>query len=170
MQTRPLKQPLTQQRVRELLNYDPETGEFTNRITRSSRAQAGATVGSLAVNGYVTIRIDHALHYAHRLAWLYMTGEWPTGDIDHRDGQRANNRWKNLRDVSRRTNQENRRQPQANNGTGLLGVCTDKRGRGVRAQIVVDGRQTYLGKFATPEEGHAAYVAAKRRLHAGCTL
>lgn len=162
--------PLTQQRLRELLNYDPDTGVFTNRITRSSRAQAGAVVGSLALNGYVTIRIDHALHYAHRLAWLYMTGAWPAGDIDHRDCQRANNRWENLRDVTRRTNQENRRTAPTNSTTGMLGVCPDKRRGGVRAQIVVAGKQKHLGKFATADEGHEAYIAAKRRLHAGCTL
>lgn len=106
---------------------------------------------------------------AHRLAWLYVYGEWPNGDIDHIDGDRLNNRIANLRDVSRRVNLENQRRPKACNKSGFLGVKTFRDQR-FQARIQVRGVQLHLGTFDTPHEAHAAYVAAKRNLHQGCTL
>lgn len=159
---------LTAARLRELLHYDPDTGVFTNRIKRSRKTVPGAVAGCLTV-GRIAIRLDGVLHLAHRLAWLYMTGEWPKMEVDHRDGDASNNRWASLRDVPHQVNIQNQRRPRADNGTGFLGVS--RRGDKFLAQIAdKDGGRPRIGEFATPEEAHAAYLEAKRRLHAGCTI
>lgn len=102
---------------------------------------------------------------AHRLAWLYMTGEWPRQEIDHIDGDRANNKWLNLRDVDHATNMQNRRVAQSNNVGGFLGVSR----RAESIHIAYVGTK-YIGSFRTPEEAHAAYVQRKRAAHDGCTI
>lgn len=84
----------TAERVRELFRYDPETGIFTRLVdSPMHRAKAGETSASINSQGYAQIRVDGKRYKAHRLAWLHMTGEWPTQQIDHIDGNRANNRW-----------------------------------------------------------------------------
>jgi hypothetical protein len=94
---------LTAERLRELLDYDPETGVFTRRITtgRNRRWKAGDKVSGRpsATTGYLGIGIGKRRYAAHRLAWLWMTGEWPKNLMDHRDCDRTNNRWVNLREV-----------------------------------------------------------------------
>lgn len=104
----------------------------------------------------------------HRLAWLYMHGRWPSGDIDHINGNRSDNRFSNLRDVATQTNSENRRCAQKNNKAGLLGVT--KRRNGYEARIRVLGRLIYLGLYDTPERAHEVFLQAKRERHAGCTI
>lgn len=165
-----MMKPITAQRLRDLLAYCPETGVFTNRVTRGARAIVGAVAGSRGAVGYVEIRVDRVLYYAHRLAWLYMTGEWPSEVIDHRDADRANNRWSNLRSVTRGVNQENRRVAARTNKSGFLGVAVDKRRGGHRATIVVRGKQKHIGSFESAADAHQAYVNAKRSVHEGCTL
>lgn len=157
---------LTQDRLKQVLHYNPDLGSFT-RLLSVAQAKCGSQAGSLTV-GYLAVRIDGTLHYCHRLAWLYMTGQMPEGQIDHINGVRTDNRWCNLRDVSRRTNQQNRRKPQANNSLGLLGVYRNK-GR-FMSRIVLESGDHYLGTFDTPQQAHEAYLAAKRQLHAGCTI
>lgn len=164
-----MEHKLTAARLRDLLIYDDDTGAFTNRVTRHYRAKCGAGAGCVSVNGYVEIRIDGTLYYGHRLAWLYMTGEWPQYTIDHIDGGRINNRWTNLRDVSYQTNNQNLRVAQRGSATGLLGVTLSSVGRSV-ARIRAHGRQRQIGTFDTPMQAHEAYLAAKRVHHAGCTI
>ena len=92
-----------------------------------------------------------------------MTGEMPRGDVDHIDGDRANNIWANLRDVSHKANLQNRHGAQKNNKSGFLGV--HKRGKKWAASIAVNGRSVSLGRYPTPEDAHHAYLGAKRLLH-----
>ena len=99
-----------------------------------------------------------------------MTGKWPDGEIDHIDGNRANNRWSNLRDVHIVINAQNKRGPMAHNKSGFLGVSWNKKDCAYVARIKVDGKYLSLGYHQTPEAASAAYVEAKRRLHAGCTI
>ena len=108
---------------------------------------------------------------AHRLAWLYVTGDWPVGVIDHINGDRTDNRFENLRDVTQKTNSENLRGPQKRTASRFLGVHAQRR-KSTRflAQIVTDGKLKHLGSFSTPEPAHEAYLAATRRLHEGCTI
>jgi len=155
----------TMDRLLELLIYSPESGLFTRRTARGNAA-AGSLAGTASPRGYLRIAVDGVEYPAHRLAWVYMTGCEPSGDIDHRDGCTSNNRWDNLRDVSHRTNGENQRRPSSNNKTGFLGVHKNKSGSFV-AEIRVDGALRYLG---TPELASDVYLAAKRQLHQGCTL
>jgi hypothetical protein len=158
------RKTVTAERLRELLHYDPGTGVFV-RVARVSGKRLGVVAGSMTSKGYRQVGIDGGVYLAHRLAWLYMTGEWPAEEIDHRDGDPANNRFDNLRAATHAENQQNRAPPK-NSTSGLIGATWQQRSRRWLAQIDAGGRQVYLGLFDTPEEAHAAYLAAKARLHA----
>ena len=163
------KHDITAEALRAALHYDPETGVFTWK--RWARKTPGDMAGWVARSGYVLIKMGGRRYMAHRLAWLYMRGTWPEFEIDHINGACADNRFANLRDVSTSVNQQNRRAAQSNSAVGRLGVARAQGGRrGFRAQIHVDGRQVFLGTFRSSQEAGAAYIAAKRELHAGCTL
>jgi hypothetical protein len=153
---------LTRERVLELLAYDKETGEFTWKPRK-----AGHTHG---VSGYVEITIDGIQVKAHRLAWLVTHGEWPTGMLDHINGDPSDNRLKNLRAADARINAENRRSARAGSKSKLLGAQWHKQRAKWQAAITVHKRKIYLGIFDTQEEAHEAFVSAKRRLHQGCTI
>lgn len=155
------------ERLRKRLRYDPETGALTWLIG-TSKGPAGSAAGWRDPDGYLMLRFEKRLHPAHRLIWLYMTGAWPEGLVDHRDTDPTNNKWSNLRDVTKRTNQENRRAASKHNKSGLLGVSTLP--HCFVAKIESRGRVHYLGRHKTAEAAHAAYVKAKRELHEGCTL
>lgn len=160
---------LTAERLRELLDYDPVMGVFTRRIGRRGTSAAGSKVGTMGGNGYLQAVVDGEQHYAHRLAWLHVTGNWPAAQIDHIDGDKSNNAISNLRDVPQSVNQKNRRHAMSTNkSSGLLGVSAN-RGRW-QATIRIDGKHRFLGRFDTPEKAHEAYLDAKRKYHAGCTI
>lgn len=162
---------LTAEKLRTLLEYDPTTGNF-----RYLKSLQGRNPGDLAGNqdqsGYRMHEILGRKYRAHRLAWLYMTGEWPPSNIDHINGSRGDNKWGNLRLASGAINAQNLRKAHKRNQTGLLGVSV-KKGHGNKpfgAKIRANGKYIHIGYFRTPEEAHGAYVEAKRRLHQGCTL
>lgn len=157
---------LTAQRLRDLLHYDPETGIFTHRCVAGPR-NPGDLAGH-AWKGYWRVGVDYRTYTAHRLAWLYVTGNWPAAVIDHINGDGRDNRFCNLRDVSRQTNSENRRAAKAK--AGLLGAHFVAHAKLWRSMIATSGKRMHLGYFSTAEEAHSAYVAAKRRLHKGCTI
>ena len=114
------------------------------------------------------IRVAKRLYLAHRIVWLYMHGSWPEGDIDHINGERADNRSRNLRSVSRSVNNENRVVASADNkSTGLIGAHYHKYSGKFTSQIVVREQKFYLGYFDTAEEAHDAYMTAKAELHSG---
>ena len=168
---------LTADRLRELLAYDPQTGAFTWRLARVAWngrrviARPGDVAGTVCKNGYRAINIDGTPRLEHRLAFLWMTGEWPEADVDHINGDRADNRWANLRPASRRMNLQNRRGPSSNRKHGhLLGTAWHAKTQKWRALIKHDGRQKSLGYYETEQAAHYAYVEAKRRLHEGCTI
>lgn len=163
---------ISAQRVRELLDYEPLTGLFTRRVATGGRygAAVGAVAGTVNDGGYILISLESLQYRAHRLAWLYMTGAWPSHEVDHRDGDRANNAWDNLRDVTGVVNLQNKRHAQSNSKTGLLGASWNARDERFVARIKVEGRYKSLGGFDTAEAAHAAYLSAKRALHPGCTI
>ncbi len=162
---------LTAEELRKLLSYDAETGVFTRRVDCGGiGGRAGSVAGTMNDQGYVLVSVKSHQYRAHRLAWLYVTGQWPTGEIDHKNADRSDNRWENLRDVSTTVNAQNKRRAQRNSKTGLLGACWAMRDKTFIARIKVDGRYRSLGSFESAEQAHAAYVEAKRRLHVGCTI
>ena len=145
---------VTQDRLKELLHYDPETGVFTWLVSRG-RVVAGEIAGGLDSWGYWRIKIDGNPYQAHRLAFLCMTGKWPEGEIDHENTIKTANNWENLRPASRSQNEVNK---PAKGSVGLKGVRF-QHGKFV-ASIGVDHKRLHLGTYVTAEEAHAAYVKA----------
>lgn len=160
---------LTQTKLRFLLDYDQTTGVFTWRVNKPPRAKAGDRPMSPTKAGYLRVRIDNHLYYQHRLAWLYVNGTWPSGKIDHINGDVRDNRIGNLRDVDHRTNLQNLRSPHSDNRTGKLGVSRTEAGK-YTASIKVQNKRIRLGRFDSAEAAHEAYLLAKRELHKGCTI
>lgn len=146
---------------RDLLDYDPDLGVFRWRFSRRG-ASAGKVAGNRMSNGYIMIETCGSRYLAHRLAWFFVTGEWPSGHLDHIDGDPSNNRISNLRIASASQNAANKRRSR-NNTSGFKGVHLDGSGRW-RAAIKVDGKRTYLGSYDSPEDAHRAYVEAAERL------
>ncbi len=156
---------LTHERLLELVHYDPDTGVFT-RLRDTKKNKAGTICEtSHGKTGYTLIFLGQERYFAHRLAWFYVYRTWPKCEIDHKDRDPHNNRIDNLRDVSRSENTHNRVRPQPHNKTGLLGV--KKHRNSFHARITVSKIEIHLGAFRTPEEAHAAYLAAKRKFHSG---
>ncbi len=160
---------ITAERARELFAYDPHTGALTWKKSGKGR-RMDLRAGQLRKDGYGKTKVDYQEVYNHRLIWLMVTGEWPQHEIDHRDGNPRNNRWENLRDVHPLVNCENKRKPGQTNTSGYLGVDWRQDLGKFRAVITVKGRQINLGFFTDPSDAHAAYLTAKRKLHAGCTI
>lgn len=152
--------PLTAERLREALKYDPATGVFTRNDIPTGSVNAVST--------YVIIGVDKGHYYAHRLAILYMTGSWPLVETDHINGNRSDNSWANLRPADKELNCQNLRRAKSHNKLGLLGV--GRNGSGFMANLTVKGKRHYLGTFRTQELAQIAYIAAKRLLHPGGTL
>lgn len=146
---------LTQDLLKELLVYDPQTGEFRWRYRRSNVA-AGAKAGALMSNGYVYISINNRRYLAHKLAWIYVYGECPRM-LDHENRNRSDNRIANLRLANRALNNAN---TLARNVIGVKGVY--KKGSRYQAKITVDGEKIYLGTYDTITEAALAYRKAAR--------
>ena len=162
---------LTAERLRGLLSYDQATGVFTWREKPSPRIHAGAVAGTVMSHGYRHIKIGDRYYKAHRLAWLYVVGSWPQAHIDHRNCHRDDNRFDNLREASRAINSQNRRNAsRGKRSCNLLGAYLDRNSGRWNSKLRVNGRVRFLGCFATAEEAHEAYVAAKRIHHPGCTI
>jgi hypothetical protein len=160
---------LTQERLKELLSYDPETGVFVWVARPSTRIKIGDPAGYFRPDGYHQIKINGAMFISHRLAWLYMTGAFPPDQIDHIDRNPANNRFANLRAVTNSENMHNLGKYK-NNKSGFKGVCYHKQQKKWVAQIQLNSVNKYLGRFSTPEEASAAYLAAQRIYHPTCPI
>jgi len=152
---------ITPERLRELLHYNPDTGVFTWRASRGHLA-AGRIAGYGNGRGYIQIKVDDRAYVAHRLAWLYMHGRFPSAQLDHINGVRGDNRIANLREASQSENQQNIKGARRGSAT-RLGVSFAK-GKW-RAEIQVNGRRTNLGHYPTEDSAHAAYLSAKRVMH-----
>lgn len=166
---------ITAEYLRSRLRYEPETGDFywlPKDVTLAKNRQwngqfAGKQAGCIhPATGYVVITLSHAagrwrLYPAHRLAWLYMTGNWPA-EVDHKDRNRSNNRWANLREATTSQNQANTG-PQANNTSGVKGVHWSPRHKAWAARIMVGGRRLFLGFFKDKSAAAGAYADAARK-------
>lgn len=161
---------LTAARLRELLHYDPETGQVVWIKPQSNRVKVGSAAGAKTRQGYLRVGIDKRDYQIHRVAWALHHGQWPSGVVDHIDGDTLNNRIENLRDVSVSVNMQNRRSATRGSSAGLLGASWHGASGRWHARIKMGGATTSLGYFDTAEAAHAAYIKAKRELHAGCTI
>ena len=149
---------ITRERLIDLVLYDPITGQFVWRYSRKGHIKQYEPAGSLDNQGYWSIRLDKKWYGAHRLAWLYVYGEWPDGEIDHQNMKRDDNRINNLRDATHGQNQHNGR-VYKNSLSQTKGVTLLKSGRWL-AQIQRNKRHIYLGTFPTRQLAHDAYVEA----------
>lgn len=152
---------LSLDRLKELLIYSPETGEFI-RLKGVKGAAAGTVAGGLMVNGYITITVDRKVYLAHRLAWFYMTGLWPKEYIDHADGSKANNRWANLREATQ-TQQNANTKTRVDNTSGFKGVSWDARKKRWRARVHVSGKEKFLGYHSSLSDAQQAYVVGAKK-------
>lgn len=146
--------PFTQNYLRELLSYDPETGDFRWLIPAKGRRPIAG--GKNAV-GYILITILGKQYYAHRLVWFYVHGVWPKEFIDHINGKTDDNRLCNLREATNSQNNMNRRKYPPNS-TGFRGVALDKRRGTYHAQISLHNRNIRVGPFATAEAAYQRYL------------
>lgn len=158
---------ITQSVLKSLVSYDPETGLFTwlsrpetDRFDRAWNARfAGTEAGSLAAHGAIVIRVLGERYLAHRLAWLYVHGEFPREEIDHLNGDATYNALANLREASRSQNMRNTIR------ASKFARGVRQNGNGFAATIVDHGRRTHLGTFRTEGEAEAAYRSAAERVH-----
>lgn len=146
----------------ELLRFDPEMGRFFwIHATSRGRSRNGELAGTTRIDGYRVIIISGRRYLEHRLAWLAIHGEWPTQKVDHRDGNRSNNRIDNLRLATSSQNSANSRKSWSN--SGQRGVHWHKGHQKWMAHIRVDGRHIHLGYHATADEAAAAHAIASKK-------
>ncbi len=159
------KKTLTQERLKELLYYDPDTGIFRWIVKRQPDIKPGDIAGCRHdAKGYRKVRIEGIKYFEHRLAWFYTHGVWPDGEIDRRDHNPSNNRILNLREGEKFKNLGNKIVAHKNNKTGTLGVCLVQ-GRWV-AQIQINKKKIHLGSFDSQKEAREVYLSEKRKIHA----
>lgn len=154
---------LDNNRLKELVNYDPISGVFTLAMSRPGH-RIGQICGARDPQGYVRIKLDGRSYAAHRLAWLYVTGRWPDDEVDHENRNGMDNRWSNLRAATRGQNQQNRA-IRKDNKSGFPGVTLCPVTKRWRARISKDRKQYFLGLFDDPAQAALAYRTAKQSLH-----
>jgi hypothetical protein len=151
--------------VKEVLSYDMGTGDFYWKKSKYT-AKIGASAGGLDNKGYKRIELKGTFYACHRLAWAYVTGEWPSHHIDHINGNRSDNRFCNLRIASIADNKRNSATP-SNNTSGYKGVVFKPRNklRPWQSAIKHNKKWIYIGAFETPEEAHKVYCDMAKKLH-----
>ena len=160
---------ITQDELKKVLSYNPDTGDFYWINKPNKKLPAGYKAGN-SKTGYVRIKYKDYQYGAHRLAWLYMYGEHPKNLIDHINGDPLDNRIVNLREATSFENSQNRTRPQKNNTHGTLGVSYLPNKKLWRARISINGTRISLGKYKLKEDAAQAYLDAKKRLHPFSTL
>ncbi|MBN9601832.1 MAG: HNH endonuclease [Afipia felis] len=152
---------LTAERLREVLSYNPETGNFTWLM---HRWLVGKPAGTIDGHGYLLIRVDGRLYRGCRLVWLYMTGEWPSNQMDHINMDRSDDRWSNLREATNSQNNMNRL-ARKDNKSGIKGVYWSNSDQRWVASITSNGHRRCLGYFKDKMNAAEAYAMAAQELH-----
>jgi hypothetical protein len=160
---------LTRDELKEFLDYNPLTGQFTRKASPvKNQTKPGDIAGCLHVSGYIKIKVKNKVYSAHRLAWLYMVGDWPQLEIDHIDGNKANNVWSNLRQSTRSQNQANRGKNK-NNRSEYKGVSWHKASKSWAGQVGImeNGKRKTIwkGGFKTKLEAYIWYCEASEFYH-----
>lgn len=150
--------------IKSQLNYDESTGKFTWKVSNSNRIKVGESAGSLNSNGYITIRINGKLYFAHRLAWMIFHGYESIKEIDHIDGCRYNNKISNLRECTSAQNKWNQTL-KSTNKSGVKGVCWNKRRNKWMARIGANGKEFFVGYFDSLSEAEVEILRYRKSLH-----
>ena len=158
---------LTQDELKSLLMYDPATGVFTWRVNRNCQPK-DSLAGTKTYHGYMAIKVNGVTHRAHRLAWLYVHGEWPTSELDHVNRVRSDNRIDNLRLTTRFLNMQNL--TKTNTSSKHVGVSRLGNNMRWRAYINIKGKQINLGVFKTEELALTARKSAEMTYYADATV
>lgn len=154
---------LTQEDIKKIAHYDPETGIFTALgKRRGKKTKNWPTLGSTNGLGYLQMKVGVEAFKLHRLAWLYMTGSFPAKALDHADTDRKNNKWANLREATQDENLHNTKNYKTNT-TGAKGVSWKKDRKKYSARINVANKSVFLGYFSSVAAAHAAYAEEARR-------
>jgi hypothetical protein len=160
---------LTYEQAHQLLKYDPKSGDLFWKVDVSRNVKAGIIAGKTRKRDlYKILTYKRKQYQAHRIVWLMTQGKMPKEFIDHINGDRTDNRLSNLREADRHLNAQNVRKPGKANTSGYLGVSF-KHGA-YEANLKINGKITYLGRFKDGATAHQVYVEAKRKHHIGCTL
>jgi len=150
---------LTQDLLKELFHYNPDTGVVTRKTQYKNGPKPGSIVGCKKPRGYVMVNIQGKEYRLHRLIYTYMTGNIPD-EIDHINGDGFDNRWCNLRSVSHRQNQMNRKIPSGNT-SGIMGVWFDNARKKWTAEIMIRQKKKYLGRFSLKKDAAKARAEAE---------
>jgi hypothetical protein len=151
--------------LKELLDYDSDTGLFTWRISPSNSIKKKQVAGTKNTNGHIQIKVFGKRYFAHRLAWLFTNGNWPPMMIDHINGIRDDNRIANLRQVTASENGHNQTKPHSRTKSGYLGVSWIKSRNKWQAGLGINGKYKFLGYFDDAKSAHAEYLRAKKIHH-----
>ena len=149
---------ITQNRLKEILHYNSDTGIWIRLVDTRNKIKSGSRAGTCTVKGYRRIKIEKKHYFEHRLAWLYMTGEWPENDIDHIDGNRSNNKWSNLRSATRQQNRMNTKKLGIKKKNFDLPVGVIRRSGRFGAVCKSNKKRKSLGMFDTAEQAHQRYL------------
>lgn len=158
------KTDLSAERLRELLDYNPNTGVFVWKKPTSNRVRVGTVAGTPTVKGYWHISVDKQMFYAHQLAWIHVHGSMPRGGLDHRDGDGRNNAIANLREATYLENGQNQKLRNTNK-SGCTGVSWHSQRMRWTANIWSKGKRYFLGCFDSVQEAANAYAKAKEEMH-----
>ena len=159
-----LRKNLTQSQLKEILRYDENTGKFTVIKVYSKRMKIDSSAGTISKTGHIAITIGYVRYLAHRLAWLYMIGEWPKYDIDHINGISGDNKWSNLRLAKPSDNLCNRG-AQRNNTSGYKNVSWCKLMNKWVVRIAKNRIDKVIGYFDNIEEANIAAIAFRKKIH-----
>ena len=159
---------LTPNFIKATFDYNPKTGELRWKMRLSKRIHIGDLAGVTDDQGRIKIGICNKDYFAHRVIWVWMTGKWPSKEVDHRNEIKSDNRWKNLREATASQNHRNRGKPK-NNKSGYKGVCWDNRRQKwiatINVRIGKKKKQFWLGAYANPEQAFEAYKQGAKRIH-----
>lgn len=154
---------ITQDKLKELLHYNPDTGIFTWLVSKLPNATIGGVAGHKSKDGYIYITVDSICYCGHRLAWLYEHGYFPENGIDHKDRIKHHNWISNIREASQQCNMRNT-DVRKDNTSGVVGVCWHKASRKWVAQTTINGIHKYLGCYDDFDEAVCVRYATEQCL------
>lgn len=158
------KENFTSDYLKSILEYNPETGVFKWKVSLAKCTHPRDVAGTIQLRGRRTIGINKRIYLSSRLAWLYMTGNWPPHIVDHRNRDNSDDRWSNLRAATNKQNAQNRNKPFTNT-SGFKGISWERKRNRWKAIIEVNYKAIQLGSFSTREEAYAAYCETARTIH-----